>query len=121
MTDRIDFDAKADRALGDVLREHLSASDDAAFTARVMERIRLEPRDSSWDILAQWMPRGLAAAASLALAVALGWYASRGADDGSRSVAEVVAGSPADILTAPEPLSDDQILTVVLEGGGRND
>jgi hypothetical protein len=121
MTDRNDFDAAADRALGEVLREHLTAPNEAAFTARIMERIRLEPRVSSWDLLAQWMPRGLVAAASLALAVALGWYASRGADDGSRPVVEVVASSPGDILTAPEPLSDDQILTVVLEGGGRNE
>ena len=121
MTDRSDFDAKADRALGEVLREHLTAPNEAVFAARVMERIRLEPRDSSWDLLAQWMPRGLAAAATLALAVALGWFASRAADDGSRPVAEVVTSSPGDILTTPEPLSDDQILTVVLEGGGRND
>ncbi len=107
--------------MGDVLRKHLTAPDDTAFAARVMARIRLEPRVSSWDLLAQWMPRGLAAAASLALAVALGWYTSRGTDDGSRPVAEVVASSPVDILTAPEPLSEDQILTVVLESGGRND
>jgi hypothetical protein len=120
MTDRNEFDANPDRALGEVLREHLTAPDDAAFAARVMARIRLEPRDSSWDILAQWMPRGLAAAATLALAVALGWFASRGTD-ASRPGAEIVASSPSDILTTPEPLSEDQILTVVLEAGIRQD
>jgi hypothetical protein len=121
MTDRNDFDVRPDQALGDLLREHLTAPDDAAFAARVMARIRLEPRDSSWDILAEWMPRGLAAAAALALAVAVGWYASRAAFEGSSPVAEVVASSPTDILTVPEPLSEDQILTVVLGGGGSND
>jgi len=121
MTDRTDFDANPDRPLGDLLRKHLTAPDEAAFAARVMARIRLEPRDSSWDILAQWMPRGLAAAAAVALAVALGLYASRGADDASRPVAEIAASSPSDILTTPEPLNEDQILTVVLESGIRQD
>ncbi|NNG17892.1 MAG: hypothetical protein HKM89_15560 [Gemmatimonadales bacterium] len=120
MTDRNDFDANPDRPLGEVLREHLTAPDDVAFAARVMARIRLEPRDSSWDILAQWMPRGLAAAATLALAVALGWYATRGTAT-SRPSAEVVANSPSDILTTSEPLSEDQILTVVMEVGIRQD
>ncbi len=118
MTDRNDFDANPDRALGEMLREHLTLPDDAAFAARVIERIRLEPRESSWEVLARWMPRGLAVAASLTLVVAVGYFASASLNKGNRPGAEASATtSPTDILTTPEPLSHDQILTVVLEGG----
>lgn len=121
MTERNDFDPGPDLALGDVLREHLTAPDDGAFTARVMERVRLEPRDNSWEVLAHWLRPGLVAAATLAFAMALGLYAFGGANQGSPPTSGTVASSPADILTTPEPLSDEQILTVVLESGIRQD
>ena len=122
MTDRNDFDVNPDRALGEILREHLTLPDDVAFTARVMERIRLEPKDSSWEVLARWMPRGLAVAASLTLAVAVGYFVSAGLNTGNRPGTEAsVTTSPTDILTTGEPLSDEQILMVVLEGAIRQD
>ena len=121
MTDRHDVDAGPDRDLGELLRQHLTPSDEAGFTARVMERVRLTPRDSSWDVLAQWTPRGLAVAAVMLLAVGLGFLVATSFENAAPGVQSIVAGSPSEILAVPEPLSDEQILTVVLEGGARQD
>lgn len=121
MNDVNEFEQVPDDQLGALLRAHLTAGDDRAFAAAVMARVRHEPtpRASSWDILAQWAPRGLAVAALLALAVGLGIFAapSRTADPGTPT------GAPAEILTTLEPLSTDQVIMVVFEGnpgGGRD-
>lgn len=121
MTDRNDFDTGPDRALGELLRSHLIAPDDAGFAVRVMERVRLTPRDSSWDVLARWTPRGLAVAAVMLLAVGLGFAAATSRENATPDAQSIATGSPTEILTVPEPLNDEQILTVVLEGGGRQD
>ncbi len=121
MTDRNDFDASPDRALGELLRQHLATADDAGFAARVMERVRLTPRDSSWDVLARWTPRGLAVAAVLLLAVGLGFFAATANEARAPLTQSGTASFPSDILAVPEPLNDEQILTVVLEGGGRRE
>ena len=121
MTDRNQFDTGPDRELGELLRQHLTPSDEAGFAARVMERVRLTPRDSSWDVLAQWTPRGLAVAAVMLLAVGLGFLVATNLENPAREALSITAGSPSEILAVPEPLSDEQILTVVLESGSRQD
>ncbi len=121
MTDRNDFETGPDRALGELLRQHLTAPDEAGFAARVMERVRLTPRDSSWDVLAQWTPRGLAVAAVMLLAMGLGFVAATSRENATPEAQSIATGSPTEILAVPEPLSDEQILTVVLEGGVRQD
>ncbi len=121
MTDRNDFDGSPDRALGELLRQHLTPPDEAGFAARVMERIWLTPRDSSWDVLAQWTPRGLAVAAVMLFAIGLGFVAATSRDNATPEAQSIATGSPTEILAVPEPLSDEQILTVVLEGGVRQD
>ena len=121
MTDRNDFDGSPDRALGELLRQHLTPPGEAGFAARVMEQVRRTPRDSSWDVLAQWTPRGLAVAAVMLLAMGLGFVAATSRENATPETQSISAGSPTEILAVPGPLSDEQILTVVLEGGVRQD
>jgi len=52
MTERNEFGPERDEAMGALLHEHLSTTDDASFAESVMARIRREPRESSWEVLA---------------------------------------------------------------------
>lgn len=119
MTEESDFNSERDVVLGNALRDHLNVSNDAAFIAAVMERIRLESRESSWDVLAGWAPLGMAAAAVLALVsgLLLGIALKQEADEpgvGMAATDNVVA----ELLSSPEPITNDLVLTAVLTGDG---
>ena len=60
------FDHRPDPALGAALRAALEPGDQAAFVTRVMAGLDAA-RAPSWEILAAWARRGLAAAAVAAL------------------------------------------------------
>jgi len=114
MTGNNAFESERDRALGALLHEHLSTTDDNAFAAGVMARIQLEPRESSWEILAAWAPLGMAAAAILALATGL-WLGA------ARRDAPMVATDAADAvewLSTDEPMTTEFLLTAVLVDDG---
>jgi hypothetical protein len=69
------FDHRPDPALGEALRDALSAPDHAGFVRRVMARLPAHVRrESGWDILGGWARRGVAVAATLLL-VAGAWFA----------------------------------------------
>ena len=55
------FDHEPDRELGAALRRALQPSAHEAFVARVVARAAAAPR-GSWDVLAGWAGRGIAAA-----------------------------------------------------------
>ncbi len=119
MTEESDFNSERDVVLGNALRDHLNVSNDAAFIAAVMERIRLESRESSWDVLAGWAPLGMAAAAVLALVsgLLLGIALKQEADEpgvGMAATDNVVT----EWLSSPEPITNDLVLTAVLTGDG---
>ncbi len=125
MNDGNEFGQAPDERLGSLLRAHLTAGGDRTFTAAVMARVRREPqpRVSSWDVLAEWAPRGLAVAAMLALAVGLGIVAAPSDSPDPAGQAAGAARSPAELLTVLEPVSTEQVMTVVFEGnigGGRD-
>jgi hypothetical protein len=117
------FDPRPDAELGQLLRAHLAADDDAAFAARVRAALATVPgprrstrRPSSWDVLAAWARPGLAAAAVLVLA--LGWWLLRAGAPGDSSLDEVLvaASAPGAALTATaQPPSTDAVLGLLLE------
>jgi len=114
MTEHISFEPERDEALGALLHQHLSSAGDASFTQRVMSRIRREPRESSWEVLAGWAPLGMAAAAILALVTGL-WLGS------ARSKIQTVAAGTADPvewLSTSDPVTTEFVLTAVLVGDG---
>ena len=114
MTEHISFEPERDKALGALLHEHLNSADDASFTQRVMSRIRLEPGESSWEVLAGWAPLGMAAAAILALATGL-WLGSTGSD-GPMVAADTA--DPVEWLSTSDPVTTEFVLTAVLVGDG---
>lgn len=114
MTERNAFGSERDGALGALLHEHLSTTDDASFAERVMARIRREPRESSWEVLAGWAPLGMAAAAVLALATGL-WLGSTWRD--TPMVAADTA-DPIEWLSTSEPVTTEFVLTAVFAGDG---
>lgn len=75
MTQRLPFDHRPDRVLGEALREVLDPGDGAAFVARVLARAE-QMRAGSWDtVLAGWARVGVGAAMIIALAA--GYYLGR--------------------------------------------
>jgi adenine/guanine phosphoribosyltransferase-like PRPP-binding protein len=117
MTDHNEFTAERDVTLGNALRDHFHVSNDAAFTAAVMERIRREPRQTSWDVLAGWAPLGMAAAAMLALVSGLLLGIALKPGTGEPALAET-NNVVTEWLSSPEPLTNDLMLTAVLTGDG---
>jgi len=69
------FDHQPDPELGAALRRALQPSGHKAFVARVVARAAAAPRAGSWDVLAGWAGRGIAAA--LLLAAGAGFAAGR--------------------------------------------
>jgi len=114
MTDRNEFGPERDEALGALLHEHLSTTDDASFAESVMARIRREPRESSWEVLAGWAPLGMAAAAILAVAAGL-WLGSARRDV---PMAEADTADPVEWLSTNDPVTTEFVLTAVLVGDG---
>ena len=112
MTERNAFGPERDRALGALLHEYLSTTDDASFAEAVMARIRREPRQSSWEVLAGWAPLGMAAAALLALATGL-WLGSARRD---RPMVAADTADPVEWLSSSDPVTTEFVLTAVLVG-----
>jgi hypothetical protein len=110
MTQLNDFGSGRDDELGNLLREHLSGADSAAFTARVMERIPAGGNSTPWEILAGWARPGLAAALLLATLTGFWLVARQDADSG----VEVLA---VDGLEAGRGVAEDGLLAAVLAGG----
>ncbi len=70
MTDERMFDHRPDPELGAALRQALEAEDQAGFVARVLARYDAALETSSvptWEVLAAWSRRGIAAAAAAAV------------------------------------------------------
>lgn len=99
------FDAGPDEALGALLRETLSRSDDAAFTARVRQALPTAQL-GAWDLLARWARPGLVAAALVALAAGL--WLSQGNGNGMTS--------STDLFASADQTPPDVILTLSMEG-----
>lgn len=114
MTEHNAFGPERDEALGALLHEHLSTTGDASFAESVMARIRREPRESSWEVLAGWAPMGMAATAVLALAAGL-WLGSAQRDV---PIASADASDPVEWLSAGDPVTTEFVLTAVLVGDG---
>lgn len=112
MTERDAFSAERDRSLGALLHQHLSAADDAMFAEGVMARIRREPRESSWEVLAGWAPLGMAAAALLAVAAGI-WLGSARQDTPTAAIEQ---NDPVVWLSTSEPVTSEFVLTAVLTG-----
>lgn len=114
MTERNAFGSERNGALGALLHEHLGTTDDASFAERVMARIRREPRESSWDVLAGWAPLGMAAAAIMALATGL-WL---GSARGNTPMVAADTTDPVEWLSTGDPVTTEFVLTAVLVGDG---
>jgi len=117
MTERDAFGPERDEGLGALLHEHLSTTGDASFAESVMARIRREPRESSWEVLAAWAPLGVAAAAILALATGL----LLGTTQRDVPMAEADTADPVEWLSTNDPVTTEFVLTVVLVGDGLDD
>jgi hypothetical protein len=93
-----DFDHRPDRVLGDALREALSATDDAAFARRVVDRMpSVLAGESWWEVLGGWARPGVAAAAAILVAVSVWLSGQRSTDTASP---ETVATAAETTLTA---------------------
>jgi hypothetical protein len=60
------FDHRPDPELGAALRAALAATDEPAFVARVLSRLRTRPL-AYWEVLASWARTGITAAVAGAL------------------------------------------------------
>lgn len=113
------FDHQPDPVIGGLLREHLSAHDDAAFALRMRrvargEQERLAASSPEWDQLARWLRPGLAAAAAVLAAALVGVGLSEGvAAPMSLTEALGPAEAPVELLSSgPQP--DPQVLLASL-------
>ena len=85
------FDPERDPALGALLRDALSASDEAGFLARVRASVALTRQERTLDVLARWLrPNVAAAAAIMLLGAALWWYEAANRNAGAATVAELL-------------------------------
>jgi hypothetical protein len=93
-----EFDHRPDAALGELLREALTAPDDPAFVRRVKDRIP-QPivGESWWEILGGWARPGIAAAIAVLAAVTV-WLA--GQHQTTENLAEETTLTPAETLSA---------------------
>lgn len=96
MREQLPFDHEPDARLGAALRDALEPRDHDAFVARVVAGLATA-RAGSWDILAGWAGRGIAAA--LLLALGAGFAAGR-AMQPAASIEEALVTAPADSGTA---------------------
>lgn len=85
------FDPQRDPALGALLRDALSGSDEASFLARVRASVALTRQERTLDVLARWLrPNVAAAAAIMLLGAALWWYEAANRNTGAATVAELL-------------------------------
>lgn len=100
MKEELPFDHEPDARLGAALRQALEPAGHEAFVARVLAGASVT-RAGSWDILAGWAGRGIAAA--LLLALGAGFAAGR-AMQPNGSMDEALVTAPADSGTAASAL-----------------
>ena len=112
------FDAQPDRRLGHLLRSHLEAPDHAAFVARVRGAVAVSGVGTSWDVLADWVRPGLAAAAGLILALGLWMGLSDAFDAEPLTLVDAVqaVGVPAPLLAGAQGASNDAVLAAIVGG-----
>ena len=110
------FDSGPDERLGALLRAHLEAPGHAAFVARVHRALERPVPRTSWDVLAEWVRPGLAAAACLALTVALwiGLGAPLDAEPLSLADAAQTEGLPGPLLAGADGASTDAMLAAIV-------
>jgi hypothetical protein len=112
MTKLPDFTAGRDEALGALLRNHLSAPDDAAFAARMREAAVAAAREGEWRAVARWTLPGLAAAAIL-LAVLGAAFGRAATESGTRTAAGSAAGSLIELASDSTPAGSVALLAVM--------
>ncbi|HYK11853.1 MAG TPA: hypothetical protein VEV39_13735 [Gemmatimonadales bacterium] len=101
MMEELPFDHEPDIQLGAALRQALEPAGHEAFVARVMAGVST-PKAGSWDVLAGWAGRGIAAA--LLVALGAGFAAGRALQPASASIEEGLMSAPADSGTAAAAL-----------------
>lgn len=121
MTNQSPFDHRRDAALGELLREALSAGDDDAFVARVVAGF--ETRHGAptpfAEVLAAWARIGVAAA--LLIAAATTYIAARSTPAiAPNGVEDVLAGTavrlpPSALLTSQRPPDPNMVFASVFE------
>jgi hypothetical protein len=101
MTEQLPFDHEPDARLGAALRQALEPAGHEAFVARVMAGMSTS-RAGSWDVLAGWAGRGIAAA--LLVALGAGFAAGRAMQPAAASIEEGLMTAPPDSGTAAAAL-----------------
>jgi hypothetical protein len=92
MMEELPFDHEPDARLGQALRQALEPAGHDAFVARVLAASPAA-RTGSWDVLAGWAGRGIAAA--LLVALGAGFAAGRALEP-TGSIEEALVTAPAD-------------------------
>jgi hypothetical protein len=112
MTNLPDFTTGPDEALGALLRDHLSAPDDAAFAARLRGAAVAAAEEGEWRSVARWTLPGLAAAAVLlaVLGAAVGRLTT---DAGTRTADGSAAGSLVELAGDSTPAGSVALLAVM--------
>jgi len=100
MKEELPFDHEPDARLGAALRQALESAGHEAFVARVLAGMSVS-RAGSWDILAGWAGKGIAAA--LLVALGAGFAAGR-AMQPAASIEEGLLTAPPDSGTAAAAL-----------------
>ena len=101
MKEELPFDHEPDARLGAALREALAPAGHDAFVLRVMAGVSTT-KAGSWDVLAGWAGRGIAAA--LLVALGAGFAAGRAMQPSNHSIEEGLMTAPADSGTAAAAL-----------------
>lgn len=120
MTAHDSFDHRPDPTIGRLLREHLSATDAAAFVARVRQAAQglrqLERPAGEWDLLAGWFRPGIAAAAAVLVAALVGVRMGDGSST-TVSLAEALGPveAPSELLAATAQPDPQVLLSPLLE------
>lgn len=102
------FATGPDPVMGAALRRALDAGDDRPFVARVLAALAA-PRPRTWEVLAAWAQRGLAAAAAAALVAGLLLARARvrtapgGQLDEVFAAAVAAGGAPAELAAGAPP------------------
>lgn len=112
MTTLPNFDSGRDETLGALLRDHLSAPDDAIFAVRMREAAVAAARQGEWQAVARWALPGLAAAALLlaVLGAALGGATP---EPEVRAASGTAAGSLVELAGDDTPAGSVALLAVM--------
>jgi len=113
MSDTNDFNQARDEALGALLRNHLSAPDDAAFAARMRVEAVAAARTGDWTAVAHWALPGLAAAALLLAALGAALGRALPESPASRTASGSTAGSLLELASDSTPTGGVALLAVM--------